>query len=30
MLYDDLFIKLERARWTLNTDVDFDAIDPRW
>jgi hypothetical protein len=28
MLYDDLFIRLERARWQLNTDIDFDAVDP--
>ncbi|MFN2582282.1 MAG: ferritin-like domain-containing protein [Candidatus Dormibacteria bacterium] len=28
MLYDDLFIRLERARWQLSTDIDFDAIDP--
>ncbi len=28
MLYDDLFIRLERARWTLNADIPFDDIDP--
>src|SRR5579863_9187537 len=28
MLYDDMFIRLERARWTLNTDIPFDDIDP--
>ena len=28
MLYDDLFIRLERARWQLSEDIDFDAIDP--
>jgi hypothetical protein len=28
MLYDDLFINLERARWQLSKDIDFDAIDP--
>lgn len=27
MLYDDLFISLERARWELGRDIDFDAID---
>ena len=28
MLYDDMFIRLERARWTLNADIPFDDIDP--
>lgn len=28
MLYDDLFIRLERARWQLSEDIPFDAIDP--
>ncbi len=28
MLYDDLFIRLERARWQLSSDIPFDAIDP--
>ena len=28
MLYDDLFIRLERARWQLNRDIPFDDIDP--
>src|SRR5438105_2508599 len=28
MLYDNLFIRLERARWQLSSDIDFDAIDP--
>ncbi len=28
MLYDDLFIRLERARWTLSADIPFDDIDP--
>jgi len=28
VLYDDLFIRLERARWQLSEDIDFDAIDP--
>src|ERR1700733_7907971 len=28
MLYDDMFIRLERARWTLSTDIPFDDIDP--
>jgi hypothetical protein len=27
MLYDDLFISLERARWNLSRDIDFDAIE---
>ena len=27
MLYDDLFIRLERARWQLSTDIPFDEID---
>lgn len=27
MLYDDLFISLERARWTLEEEIDFSAID---
>src|ERR1700730_660686 len=35
MLYDDMFIRLERARWTLNTEIPFDDIDssllsPQW
>src|ERR1700692_3653680 len=35
MLYDDMFIRLERARWTLSTDLPFDDIDtsllsPQW
>jgi len=35
MLYDDLFIRLERARWQLGTDIAFDDIDaslltPQW
>ena len=28
MLYDDLFISLERARWNLSRDIDFEAIEP--
>ena len=28
MLYDDMFIRLERARWTLSSDIPFDDIDP--
>ncbi|MHB8718327.1 MAG: ferritin-like domain-containing protein [Candidatus Dormibacteria bacterium] len=28
MLYDDLFIRLERARWTLADDIPFHKIDP--
>src|SRR5207249_11038801 len=28
MLYDDLFIRLERARWQLSKDIPFDDIDP--
>jgi hypothetical protein len=28
MLYDDLFVRLERARWQLSEDIPFDAIDP--
>jgi hypothetical protein len=28
MLYDDLFIRLERARWQLSTDIPFEDIDP--
>src|ERR1700736_3745067 len=28
MIYDDVFIRLERARWQLHTDIAFDAIDP--
>ena len=28
MLYDDLFIRLERARWQLSSDIPFDDIDP--
>ena len=27
MIYDDLFIRLERARWQLSTDIAFDEID---
>src|SRR5487761_1278425 len=27
MLYDDLFTRLERARWTLSDDIPFEAID---
>src|SRR5438552_3023409 len=35
MLYDNLLIRLERARWQLSSDIDFDAIDaslltPQW
>lgn len=35
MLYDELFDRLERARWELRTEVDFGRIDksalsPRW
>ena len=28
MLYDDLFVRLERARWQLSSDIDLDAVDP--
>lgn len=28
MLYDDLFDRLERARWKLTEDIPFDQIDP--
>ena len=28
MLYDDLFVNLERARWNLSRDIDWDAIEP--
>lgn len=28
MLYDDLFDRLERARWKLTTDIPFEDIDP--
>jgi hypothetical protein len=28
MIYDDLFIRLERARWQLNVDIPFDDINP--
>ena len=28
MIYDDLFIRLERARWQLSSDIPFDTIDP--
>jgi tRNA isopentenyl-2-thiomethyl-A-37 hydroxylase MiaE len=28
MLYDQLFVSLERARWNLSRDIDFDAIEP--
>ena len=28
VLYDDLFINLERARWNLSRDIDWDAIRP--
>ena len=28
MLYDDLFIRLERARWQLSSDIPFERIDP--
>ncbi len=27
MLYDDLFTRLERARWTLSDDIPFEDID---
>src|SRR5690349_9787294 len=35
MLYDDLFVRLERVRWNLGTDIPFDRIDaskltPEW
>lgn len=35
MLYDELFDRLERARWELRTDIDFGRIDksalsPQW
>jgi Fatty acid desaturase len=28
VLYDDLFVRLERARWQLSADIPFDDIDP--
>ncbi|HYA01037.1 MAG TPA: acyl-ACP desaturase [Candidatus Binatia bacterium] len=28
MLYDDLFISLERARWNLGRDIDWDLMRP--
>ena len=28
MLYDDLFVSLERARWNLSRDIDWDAMRP--
>jgi len=28
MIYDDLFVRLERARWQLSADIPFDDIDP--
>jgi tRNA isopentenyl-2-thiomethyl-A-37 hydroxylase MiaE len=28
MLYDDLFIRLERARWQLSSEIPFEEIDP--
>jgi hypothetical protein len=28
MLYDDLFITLERARWNLGRDIDWDTMEP--
>jgi hypothetical protein len=28
MLYDQLFVSMERARWDLSRDIDFDAIEP--
>jgi tRNA isopentenyl-2-thiomethyl-A-37 hydroxylase MiaE len=28
VLYDQLFVSMERARWTLSRDIDFDAIEP--
>src|SRR5579863_7213707 len=35
MLYDDLFIRLERARWNFTDEIDFSTIDhealtPQW
>ena len=35
MLYDDLFVRLERVRWTLTDEIPFDEIDaskltPQW
>jgi len=27
-LYDQLFVSMERARWDLSRDIDFDAIEP--
>ena len=27
MLYDDLFVRLERARWTFSDEIDFSTID---
>jgi hypothetical protein len=28
MLYDDLFLRLERVRWQMSRDIPFDDIDP--
>jgi hypothetical protein len=28
MLYDQLFVSMESARWDLSRDIDFDAIEP--
>jgi len=28
MLYDELFDRLERARWELRTEIPFDQVDP--
>jgi hypothetical protein len=28
MLYDDLFLSLERARWNLSRDIDWDTMEP--
>jgi len=28
VLYDELFVNLERARWNLSRDIDWDAIEP--
>ncbi|MGD1053882.1 MAG: ferritin-like domain-containing protein, partial [Candidatus Dormibacteria bacterium] len=28
MLYDQLFVTMERARWNLSRDIDFDAVLP--
>src|SRR5665213_2240936 len=27
MLYDDLFVRLERARWNFTDEIDFTQID---